>query len=217
MRNFLKPLASISLAVGLAITVSACASIAPPSAVEVTRFHDASALSASAESSAPRTVFIADAPGSGTDLAGGLELATFKRAVAVELEALGYIESARADAAYIAQVSLDRSRSGNAREERNPVSVGVGGSTGSYGSGVGLGIGINLGGNKSTERIGTELAVMLRSIVTNQTVWEGRANWDVSIDSQLVSPAANAPRIAGALFTEFPGGNGETIQIKGAE
>src|SRR5690606_42017636 len=43
------------------------------------------------------------------------------------------------------------------RSGRSPVNVGVGGSTGSYGSGVGLGVGINLGGgSRPSEQIDTE-------------------------------------------------------------
>lgn len=198
------------IATGAAVLIAGCATIAPPSAVEVTRFHDAAGLEAIGE----RTVYVANAPGLEE---GSLELTAFKRAVAAELTELGYVETPRRDAAYTAQVSIDRFAVGQDLPKRGPVSVGVGGRTGSYGSGVGLGIGINLGGNKSRERVGTELGVMLKSRATGATVWEGRANWDVAKESELVAPAANAPVIADALFAEFPGGNGETIKIEVSE
>ena len=72
----------------------------------------------------------------------------------------------------LARTGLSRSRSqpsrpdraGNAQRyaldaqgRRSPVSVGVSGSTGSYGGGVGVGIGINLGGGPK-DQAGTELA-----------------------------------------------------------
>ncbi len=216
MRKFSTKFLAIAAASTLGAGLGGCATIAPPSAVEVTRFHDAAGLAAGTQTAEQRTVFIASAPTLGTQNSGSdsAEMASFKRAVAAELAQLGYTESARADAAYIAQVSLDRFTTGEERRRRSPVSVGVGGSTGSYGSGVGLGIGINLGGNKSSVRLGTELAVMLKSVATSQTVWEGRANWDVARDSELAAPNANAPIIANALFSEFPGGNGETVKIR---
>lgn len=206
----MRALKSGIFSIAIASLLTGCATIAPPSAVEVTRFHDAAGLNAVQE----RTVFVETAPGLEE---GSLELAAFKRAVAQELSELGYTEAPRRAAAYTAQVSLERFAIGADIPERGPVSVGVGGRTGSYGSGVGLGIGINLGGNKSGERVGTELGVMLKSRATGNTIWEGRANWDVAKESELVSPAANAPIIADALFAEFPGGNGETIAVDATE
>ncbi len=216
MRKFSKNILAIAAVSTLGAGLGGCATISPPSAVEVTRFHDAAGLAAGAEAANQRTVFITSAPTLGTQNgeADSVEMASFKRAVAAELAELGYLESARADAAYIAQVSLDRFTTGEDRPRRSPVSVGVGGRAGSYGSGVGLGIGINLGGNKSSVRLGTQLAVMLKSVATSQTLWEGRADWDVARDSELAAPNANAPIIANALFSEFPGGNGETVEIR---
>lgn len=202
----MKNSARIMLAMGAATLIAGCATIAPPSAVEVIRFHDAAGLSAATQ----RTVFVENAPG--TEISN-LELTAYKRAVAQELAELGYVEAPRSEAAYTAQVSMERFAIGQDLPKRNPVSVGVGGSAGSYGSGVGLGIGINLGGNKSRERVGTGLAVMLKNAASGATVWEGRASWDVAKESELVAPTTNAPIIAGALFAEFPGGNGETIEV----
>ena len=98
-----------------------------------------------------------------------------------------------------------------------PVNVGVGGSTGSYGSGVGVGVGINLGGGKSRERLGTDLAVMIREKDGGKTLWEGRANLEVSPGSPLESASANATAISNALFRGFPGNNGETLDIEVTE
>ena len=95
---------------------------------------------------------------------------------------------------------------------RSPVSVGVGGSTGSYGSGVGLGIGINLGGGPK-EELSTRLQVMIRDGTTGQSLWEGRAQLEVGSKAVLADPSQNASVLADALFTEFPGNNGETIAV----
>lgn len=202
-RNFI--IASIA-----ASALAGCASIPAPSPVEVTRFHDAAALTAAERG----TVFVASAPGSEEDT---LELAPYKAAVAQELAQLGNGEASSEDAALVAQVRLERYRIGNDGSRRGPVSVGVGGSTGSYGSGLGLGIGFNLGGGGSSERLGTELGVMLRDKVSGQTVWEGRARFTVSPKSELAVPARNAEVIADALFREFPGNNGETVEVKVSE
>ncbi|RGP41476.1 hypothetical protein BPTFM16_01782 [Altererythrobacter insulae] len=194
----------------IAASLGACASIPAPSPVEVTRFHDASAITAAQAG----TVFVASAPG-GEDNA--LELAPYKAAVAQELAKLGYVEATSADARFVAQVDAESYRIGEDGGKRGPVSVGVGGSTGSFGSGVGLGIGINLGGGGSREWVGHEMRVMIRNSDTNQTIWEGRAEFTASPDSEISSPAESAKVLANALFSEYPGNNGETVQIEAPE
>lgn len=191
-------------------SLAGCATMAPPSPVEVTRFHDSAATATLGQG----TIFVETAPGSEGD---SLEMSAYKAAVMRELAALGYSEAAREGAGQVAQVRVDRYRIGSDGGRRGPVSVGVGGSTGSYGSGVGVGLGINLGGGGSRERLGSELAVMIRDLASNAVVWEGRARLDVDAGSELASPAANAATIADALFREFPGTNGETIEVKVSE
>lgn len=200
MKQIFLPVAAASLLAGCATTP------APPSPVEVTRFHSADALSVIEGS----TVFIESAPGAGDSLAAS----PYKSAVAAELAELGFRETSRSEAAFVAQVGVDRYTIGADGRRRGPVSVGVGGSTGSYGSGVGVGIGINLGGGRSRERVGTDLSVMLRDAGTNQAVWEGRANFTVGTKADLAEPQANASIIADALFQDFPGGDGETVNIR---
>ena len=189
------------LALGTA-TLAACATA--PGPVEVTRFHDASALNRIGTG----TIFVEAAPGEDSS---GLEMAPYKAAVARELNALGYRETSRGEADQIAQVSLDRyiAREG---DRRGPVSVGVGGSTGGYRSGVGMGVGINLGGG-AKELIGTELAVAIKDKASGNSLWEGRAQFAVSEKSDLARADTNAQTVASALFREFPGGNAETVEV----
>ena len=196
--------------VAMAASLASCVTVPGPSPIEVTRFHDAAAI----KTAKAGTVFIANAPGSEE---GSLEHAPYKAAVARELTQLGFTEAGSGNAAYVAQVSADSFRIGEDGGRRGPVSVGVGGSTGSYGSGVGLGIGINLGGGGSRERIGHEMRVMIRNAQTNQTVWEGRAEFTASPKSELASPANSAVVLAEALFSEYPGNNGETVKVKAPE
>lgn len=199
-RNFI-------LSASIAVALAGCVSTPAPGPVEVTRFHDASAL----DTLGRGTIFVQEAPGSEE---AGLELAPYKAAIAAELTRLGYAESTRSNARSIAQVDVERYAIGIDGDRRGPVSVGVGGSTGSYGSGVGVGIGINLGGNQNRERVGTELSVMIRDVQTNQAVWEGRARFEPARGSEEAQVSTNASIIADALFREFPGGNGETIEVE---
>ena len=185
-----------------ALALAGCATA--PGPVEVTRFHDAAALAQLGQG----TIFIEAAPVEGMS---DLELAPYKAAVAAQLAQLGYQESARADASHIAQVFLDRFVE-RAVDRRGPVSVGVGGSTGGYRSGVGLGVGLNLGGGPK-DQIGTQLAVQIRDKESNASLWEGRAQFLVKENSELAQADTNAQTIAAALFRDFPGGNGETVEV----
>lgn len=188
-------------AAALALSLAACATA--PGPVEVTRFVAPTASSQLAQGQ----IFVQTAVGE-----DNLELAPYKSAVAAELVRQGYRESARVGAGQIAEVRVQRYRLGS-DGGRNPVSVGVGGSTGSYGSGVGLGVGINLGGG-SRNQVGTEMRVVIRDAASSQVLWEGRADFAVAENSALADRVANAQTVAAALFSEFPGNNGETVQVE---
>ena len=188
------------------LALTACAT--PQGPIEVTRFVDPVGAARLGQG----TVFIESAPGS----PDGLEAAPYKAAVAAALVRLGYRETARADASQIAQVRIERFVE-TAQGRRSPVSVGVGGSTGSYGSGVGLGVGINLGGGPRPT-IGTQLGVTLRDARSGAAgganLWEGRADIRTTDKSPLADRNANAQALAAALFRDFPGRSGETVQVR---
>lgn len=197
-----------ALAAVASLALAGCAT-APAGPVEVTRFVAQDTASRLGQG----TIFVESAPGMDGD---SLELAAYKSAVASELAKLGYSEASRAEADQVAQVRVERGAFATG-SGRGPVNVGVGGSTGSYGSGVGLGIGINLGGKRDREQVETRLGVMIRDSATDIALWEGRASFSVGASSELAAPPANAATIAGALFREFPGNNGETIEVKVSE
>lgn len=201
------PIAIAAAALG---ALSACATPAITSPVEVTRFIEPTATARLGQG----TIFVESAPGGEGD---SLALSPYKEAVARELEQLGYRETSRATAAQVAQVRVERFRSGRDGRERSPVSVGVGGSTGSYGSGVGLGVGINLGGGGPREMLDTRIGVMIKDKESGATLWEGRAQFSVSDNSPYADTSANASAIADALFRGFPGNNGETIEVRVSE
>ena len=201
----MKPL-KLALGLAAALTLAGCAT--PPGPVEVTRFVAPDRMGQLGQG----TIFVESATSANGD---SLSLSPYKSAVADELRRLGYTESDRAGAGQVAEVTLNRYVLGS-EGRRSPVSVGVGGRTGSYGSGVGVGIGINLGGGEK-DRLGTELAVTIRDAASGESIWEGRADFQAPENSPLARGQANAQTVASALFREFPGNNGETIEVEVTE
>jgi hypothetical protein len=185
------------------LALGAC--VAPTGPIEVTRFHapDITALGKG-------TIAVEAAPGLDP---GSLEWKTYQIAVARQLALLGYGEAAVGTPS--TQVALLRLARQTYRPERSgsPVSVGVGGSTGSYGSGVGLGIGLNLSG-RPPEQVQTELGVIIKDRASGTALWEGRASFQVKASSPLADTQLGAPKMAEALFAGFPGTSGETIEVK---
>jgi hypothetical protein len=178
--------------------------VTPVGPVEVTRFHveDVSPLGKG-------MIAVEPAPGSdGTTL----EWQTYRGAVMHQLIRLGYSEAPAGSGDQVATLRLARSTL-QPDGRSSPVSIGLGGSTGSYGSGLGLGIGFNLS-PKPKAQIATDLAVSIRERASGKMLWEGRASFTVGSGSPLATTALAAPKMSEALFQGFPGQSGETIQIK---
>ena len=142
---------------------------------------------------------------------GALTLAC---AVGRELARVGYAEPlpGESGSAQVATLSLERRRF-QPQRDGGPVSVGVGGSTGSYGSGLGVGIGIDLSG-PPPEQVETRLAVTIADRASGRHLWEGRAAFVVRGDSPMAQTSLGAAKMAEALFKGFPGESGETILVK---
>jgi hypothetical protein len=186
-----------------AALLAGCATPAYVSPVEVTRFTAPQATLGSG------TIALRAGPGEPED---SWDYSAFQSAVADELSRLGYTVTGDG-AQQVAVITVRRNvlRSGG---ERSPVNVGVGGSTGSYGSGVGLGVGLNLGGGRPAERIDTELRVSIVPAGATDALWEGRARFTASANSDYGDRQAAAAKLAGALFAGFPGRSGETIEVR---
>jgi len=205
VREHMKQIArSAALAASMAATIflGACTTtyVSP---VEVTRF-------VGEEPALLGTGPIALRAGPGMD-AASLEYSVFQTAVAEELEQLGYIV-AGGDAVQVAEITVERfvaTQDGG----RSPVNVGVGGSTGSYGSGLGVGIGLDLSG-PPPEQIDTQLRVVIRPTAGTMALWEGRARFTASANSDMADTRAGAAKLADALFADFPGESGETIRVR---
>ena len=201
MTHLLKRPLLFALAFGL--TLSGC--VAPTGPVEVTRFHaqDISALGKG-------TIAVEPAPGHD---GSSLEWKAYQAAVERQLGLLGYSAVPAGTAStQVAQLRLSRESFQPARSS-SPVSVGVGGSTGSYGSGLGVGIGINLSPRPS-EQVRTDLGVIIRDRASGTALWEGRASFTVRTGSPLAATSLGAAKMAEALFKGFPGQSGETIAVK---
>ena len=193
-----------ALALASSMALSGC--VAPVGPVEVTRFHapDPSPLGHG-------TIRVEPAPGQADDM----EFRAYASAVMRELSRLGYTAALPGDggqSAQVAEISLERRRYQPQRNGK-PVSVGVGGSTGSYGSGLGVGIGIDLSG-PPPEQVETRLSVTIKDRASGQHLWEGRAAFTVRATSPMAQTSLGSAKMAEALFKGFPGKSGETILVK---
>ncbi|GAB5487666.1 MAG: hypothetical protein Pars2KO_12360 [Parasphingorhabdus sp.] len=189
----------------LASGLSACMATTPP--VEVTRFH-----TAQDQQFAFGSVEVVSAQNEADS--NSLEQGTYAAAVMRELQTAGFADAGNLSAAseYVARMSVDRFKIDAAGSRRSPVSVGVGGSTGSYRSGIGLGIGINLGG-RPKNKVGSELSVRISRRSDDTVVWEGRSYVEAKENSPAAQPGLAASKLAEALFRDFPGQSGETIRV----
>jgi hypothetical protein len=182
--------------------------VAPVGPVEVTRFHEPAAIGQLAQG----TIAVVPAPGIEEEAGDSLEFASYRTAIASELQGLGYRYVTSPNPAQVAELRIERIVYRPGRDG-GPVTVGGGASTGSYGSGVGVGIGIDLSG-PPPEQVTTEMQVMIRDRSSGRTLWEGRASFTVRADSPLAGTQLGAPKLAAALFRDFPGNNGETVEVR---
>jgi hypothetical protein len=182
-------------------SLSAC--VVPTGPVEVTRFNRAA--EGVVYGSGTYSVEVAGDSAAGQGLAASPYLA----AVAREMQRVGYAEKlGGSDVTAELRVTTERFEP----ERRSPVSVGVGGSTGSYGSGVGLGVGINLGGGPKAQ-VETTLDVRIVRRSDNLVIFEGKAVQVAKAGSPAAQPGIAASKLAAALFQGFPGKSGETIRV----
>jgi hypothetical protein len=192
---------TVAAVVGL-LALGGC--VAPVGPVEVTRFHlpDTSVLGKG-------TIAVEPAPGQNGD---SMEFRSYAAAVEQQLAAVGYSIAPGTASSQVALLKLDRQTSRPERA-RGPVSVGVGGAAGSWGSGAGVGVGIDLSG-PPPQQIETSMAVAIKDRAAGTRLWEGRASFTVRASSPLASTQLGAPKLAEALFKDFPGNSGETIQVQ---
>ena len=197
----------IAPAIAAGLLVAGCATPAYVSPVEVTRF-----VGNAPATLGQGTISIAGQPGVNAD---SLEFSIYADAVRAELQSLGY-RVVTQGAQQVAEVGLDQYVAEQAGRRRGGVGVGAGGSTGRYGSGVGVGVGIDLTSlinGPPPDSIVREMSVAIRPAAGGTNLWEGRAAMSATSNSDYSADAAAAGRIADALFQDFPGVSGETIEV----
>lgn len=187
-----------------ALALSACATMPYTGPVEVTRFVGAD------RAGLGQGVIVVEFP---DEMSNEAARSAFAAAVEAELVRLGYqVTETPAPGAQSAVVRTSRTPIAAAEDRRGPVNVGVGGQTGSFGSGVGMGVGINLGGGSEGPSAITELSVRINR-PGGISLWEGRAQMTTGVKSPYSQVETSARTLAAALFRDFPGGNGETVTI----
>jgi len=195
-----RPAAATIAAALSALLLASCATSTPP--VEVTRFH---------ENDVARQGSIVVVPADPA-AASSLEFRTVANAVAASLTRTGFAVRDAGPSDYEAVVAIDR-QTFQPDDRRSPVNVGVGGSTGSYGSGLGVGIGIDLSGPPKPI-VATRMRVQLRRGGAQSFFWEGRAEMAAKSTAPAAQPGIAAGRLADAMFRDYPGQSGETITVK---
>ena len=196
MMKFARILPLLTLSV-----LTAC--VVPTGPVEVTRFNRAAEGVPYGKGSF--AVALVGESASARSLAGSPYLA----AVAREMQRIGYRDNT-GNSDVIAEVRFGATLV--RLDRRAPVSVGVGGSTGSYGSGVGVSFGFNLG-NGTAAQVQSSLAVRIVRRSDQVVIWEGTAVQFAKAGSPAAQPGIAASKLAEALFKDFPGVSGETIRV----
>lgn len=198
---------AIVTAMAASLFLSAC--VVPTGPVEVSRFNRVAEGQSYGSGS-----FVVVVAGNGEN---SLQSSPYTAAVEREMQKAGYSNVASGmESDVIAEVSAQIIPAG-ARGGRSPVSVGVGGSSGRYGSGVGVGVGVGMDItnliNKPKQRIITQLSVRILNRADKLVIWEGKAFQEASVGSPAAQPGIAASKLAEALFTDFPGNSGETVKI----
>ncbi|MEO1043892.1 MAG: DUF4136 domain-containing protein [Pseudomonadota bacterium] len=194
----------LGLALVMAMALSGC--VAPVGPIEVRRFH---VLNDAPDATSAR---IAVVPAEGFDN-NSLEFRAYASAIGRELSAQGYSVVDGTDAPEQLATLAYNSQTQTVGSRQGPVSVGVGGGTGGFRSGVGGGIGFNLGGG-SSERIFTTVEVIIMRSADNVRLWEGQAVSEAKPGTPAAEPQIAAAKLASALFSDFPGESGATIEVE---
>ena len=195
----------IPVALATAAALTACATTGGYTRpAEVIRYH----LDAPLERG---TVVVQPAEGG-----DGLSGQPFAAAVSRQLGGAGYTPAAPGgEVTFIAIVEVRRRPvEGAGRGSGFSIGIGAGGfGGGRRGGGVGFGggVAVPVGGGSRTVAGETELSVTIKRRVDQSPVWEGHAR---TVAGRGVPDGAVAEKLAGALFTGFPGESGRTITVR---
>ncbi len=194
--------AAAAAALIIAVALAGCATSTPPA--EVTRFHLGQPI--------PSDTLFLEAP-AGVD-AGSLEFRNHAEAVAKALDGVGLHPAATAaGAAYIGVLKVEQTvRAGVPKP--SPFHIGIGGASFGGGVGVGGGVSVPVGKARPNDIHVNQLSLQIRRHSDNSVVWEGRASQQIAADAPAASLTAAVPVLARAMLSDFPGPNGQTVQVK---
>ena len=143
-----------------------------------------------------------------------LEFTVYARAVADELARVGFrLAPGMAKSELVAVIDVSRGTRAML-DEGSPFSIGIGGGTFGRHVGVGGGVTFPVGKSRTSEIIGTQLAVQIKRRSDGTVIWEGRAVSEARSGTPYADPGAAVQRLATALFRDFPGETGRTITVK---
>lgn len=188
-----------AIATGLALGLAACSTT--PTA-NVLRFHQNQPISRGAVYMRP-----ADA-----QMANSLEFQAQANAVGTELRRNGFEPVAGPGVAQFTAVIDVRTTERMGPPRQSNVSVGIGGgfTRGNVGMGGSVQLPVGSAPPPNVETT-TTLSVTLLQNPGTQAVWEGRASLDTAANGQRGT--ALTPVLAQALFKDFPGPSGRTVQV----
>lgn len=148
-----------------------------------------------------------------------LEYRAYAAAVEAELLRNGYTLAPAGAAPEFVAVAAFRRGTEVGPPRRSPISIGLGGggfSGGRRGGGVGLGggVGFPIGGGRGRDIVVSELSVTIKRRADQSPIWEGQARAAADARDPGAATDALAGRLARALFTDFPGQSGRTIEVE---
>lgn len=198
-------LATLLASAGLA----GCATTAPTPPAEAIRYHLGQPIARGTIRVEPLTTDGAPA---------SLEYRAYAAAVEAELLRNGYtLAQPGIFPDFVATVAFRRGTElGPPRP--SPFSIGLGIGGGSFGRrsavGGGVGLGIPIGSQRGREIVVSELQATIKRRVDQSPIWEGQARAAADVRDPASQTDALARRLARALFTDFPGQSGRTIEVR---
>lgn len=190
----MKKTSLIALPLALMLALGACSS--SNQYAEVARFHTNQPINRGTLAIVPADPAVADS----------LEFRTHAETVAIEMRRLGFTTGLPADQVqYVATVDITQSDGQTVVRAGTSVGVPIGP--------IDVGLPVGRGPRVATNRA-TTLSVQIRRTSDNQMVWEGRATTEAAAGSADATLTAAVPRLAGALFQDFPGTPGATVNVR---
>ena len=173
-----------------------------PPGVQVTRFHLNQPIAPGQISVEPMLAKDRGSP----------EFQTYASIVGAELARIGFSEApGLTKSEQVAVIQVDRMFFDG--PPKSSFSIGIGGGSFGWHGGAGGSVGTTFAG-KPTQNVATRLVVQIKRRSDGTTIWEGRAETHARFGTPESQPAAAVQHLASAVFQDFPGVSGRTINVK---